>query len=272
MKPTRALFAAILAATLNAPAAAFAEGSPLLASHRAVYELSLDKATGSKAPAQARGRIVFEFAASCEGYVQNFRQMTELQPAEGAVKLSDMISATYEALDASDFRFKVETKVDNAVAEATDGKARKGKDSRILVDLSKPKRAHAELDGPALFPSEHLIHILNSARAGERLLEARVYDGTGQGDKTFDTLTVIGAPTDTPATEKGAEALKGMKRWRVAVSYFETGKRDGEPIYVLSFDTYENGISRALSLNYGDFVLKGELKELTLQPAAVCKK
>ena len=77
-----------------------------------------------------------------------------------------------------------------------------------------------------------------------------------------------------PAAEKAAQAegLNGRKRWRVAVSYFETGKRDGQPLYVLSFDLYENGVSRALALDYGDFVLKGDMKELTLQPAANCKK
>jgi hypothetical protein len=205
--------------------------------------------------------------------VQNFRQITELQPTEGSARLSDMISGTFESLDASDFRFKVETKVDNAVAEAVDGKAHK-KDSRVSVDLSKPKRAHVDIDMPAFFPSEHLLHIINAARAGEALLEARVYDGTGSGEKAFDTLTVIGKPISTPAVGKAAQtdALKGLKRWRAAVSYFESGKRDGQPIYVLSFDLYENGISGALSLDYGDFVLKGEMKELSIQPATACKK
>jgi hypothetical protein len=271
MNRSRALLAAIFAAGLTT-AAASAEGALPLASHRAVYELTLDKATGSKAPAQARGRIVFEFTASCDGYVQNFRQLTELQPAEGATKLSDMMSATFEAVDASDLRFRVETKVDNRLSEATDGKARKEKGEKISVDLVKPKREHLSLDGPAFFPSEHLVHIIDAARASEQLLEARVYDGTGRGDKTFDTLTVIGKLIEAQAPEKAAAPLAGMKRWRVAVSYFETGKRDGQPIYVLSFDAYENGISRALSLDYGDFVLKGEMKELAVQPATVCKK
>lgn len=264
------LIAFLLATPLGG---AFAEAPPL-ASHRAVYELSLDKATGSKAPAQARGRIVFDFTASCEGYVQNFRQVTELQPAEGATKQSDMISATYEALDASDYRFKVETKVDSAGKEEVDGKARKAKDSHVAIDLVRPRRGHVDIEGAAFFPSEHLLRIIAAARAGESLLEARVYDGTGEGDKAFDTLTVIGKPIATPAPEKAAQGpgLQGMKRWRVAVSYFEPGKRDGQPIYVLSFDLYENGVSRALSLDYGNFVLKGDMKELTLQPATNCKK
>lgn len=272
MSSMRAFFATLLAAIVLTPRLALAEGAPALASHRAVYELTLDKAAGSKAPSQARGRIGFDFAASCEGYVQNFRQITELQPAEGATKLSDMLSATFEAFDASDFRFKVDTKVNNVTAEAVDGKSRKSKDGRIAVDLTKPKRAHVDIDGPAFFPSEHLLRIIAAARAGETLLEARVFDGTGQGDKVSDTLTIIGKPIETPASEAAAQALKGMKRWRVAVSYFEPGKRDVQPIYVLSFDLYENGVSRALSLDYGDFVLKGEMKELTMQPSAACRK
>lgn len=272
MRSTRGLLAAVIVAVC-APRAAQAE-PPALATHRAVYDLSLAKATGAKAPAQARGRIAFDFAASCEGYVQNFRQITELQPSEGAAKLSDMRSATFEALDGSDYRFKVETKIDNASAEAIDGKAQKGNDARVAVELTRPRRAHLDLDGPTVFPSEHLRRIIAAARAGETLVEARVYDGTGEGDKVFDTLTLIGKPVETAAPEKAAqsETLKGMKRWPTAVSYFEPGKRDGQPIYVLSFDLYENGVSRALKLDYGDFVLKGDMTELTISPSPTCKK
>jgi hypothetical protein len=270
----RALFAGALAISCLPPGVAKAEETLPLASHRAVYELTLDKAAGAKAPAQARGRIAFDFAASCDGYVQNFRQITELQPTEGSTKLSDMRSATFEALDASEYRFKVETKVDNVSAEVVDGRARKGKDARLGVDLSRPKRGHLDVEGPALFPSEHLRRIVAAARAGESLLEARVYDGTGEGDKAFDTLTVIGKARETPPTEKAArvDALEGVARWPAAVSYFEPGKRDGQPIYVLSFDLYENGVSRALKLDYGEFVLKGEMTELTITPTPACKK
>jgi len=271
----RALAAGACAMSLLSPASARAEAPLPLATHRAVYDLSLLKGSGAKAPAQARGRIAFDFSASsCDGYVQNFRQITELQPAEGAAKLSDMRSATFEASDSADYRFKIETKVDNASTDSIDGKAQKTKDSRIAVDITRPRRAHLELDGPTLFPTEHLRRVIASARAGETLIEARVYDGTGEGDKAFDTLTLIGKPAETPAPEKAAqvEALKGVIRWPVAVSYFEPGKRDGQPIYVLSFDLYENGVSRALKLDYGDFVLKGEMTELIISTAPQCKK
>jgi hypothetical protein len=63
-----------------------------------------------------------------------------------------------------------------------------------------------------------------------------------------------------------------MKRWPVAISYFEQGKKDGAPAYVLSFDLYENGVSRALKLDYGDFVLAGEMTQLDILPTKTCSK
>jgi EipB-like len=41
---------------------------------------------------------------------------------------------------------------------------------------------------------------------------------------------------------------------------------------VLSFDLFENGVSGALKLDFGDFALKGELKRLELLKETECKK
>ncbi|CAN2532248.1 MAG TPA: cell envelope integrity EipB family protein [Methylosinus sp.] len=258
------------AATVAAVAA-----QPQLAPHRAVYDLTLGQASGSKAPTAARGRIAFDFTgSSCEGWVQNFRQITELQPAEGPPRLSDMRSATFEAGDGKDFRFRIETKLDNVQAEDIDGKAKKKTGASLSVDLARPKQSTLSLDGGALFPTEHLRHILAAALADERILEAKVFDGSGDGEKVFDTMSVIGRPTNGVVTEKAAQIkeLAGLKRWPVSISYFEPGKRDEQPVYVLSFDLYENGISRALKLDYGDFALTGEMTELSLLPSSAgCK-
>lgn len=256
-----------------AGSAVHAEGPLALAPHRAVYDLGLLNGAGAKAPATARGRVAFDFSgSSCDGYVQNFRQVTEMQPVEGNSRLSDMSSATFETGDGQSFRFRIETKIDRVVAETIDGKARKKEGAGISVDLDKPKRTSLSFDAPILFPTEHLKRIIDAARAGEAMLEARVYDGANDGDKVSDTMTLIGKPLITPAPEKAAQVdvLKSMRRWPVSVSYFEAGKKDGQPIYVLSFDLYENGISRALKLDYGEFALKGELVELALSSTTTC--
>jgi hypothetical protein len=263
------------AAADAAAAVAAVAGQPRLAPHRAVYDLTLAQASGSKAPTSARGRIAFDFSgSSCEGWVQNFRQITELQPSEGPARLSDMRSATFEAGDGKDFRFRIETKLDNVQAEDIDGKAKKKTGAALSVDLARPKQSTLSLDGGALFPTEHLRHILAAAQADERILEAKVFDGSGDGEKIFDTMSVIGRPTNGAVTEKAAQIkeLAELKRWPVSISYFEPGKRDEQPVYVLSFDLYENGVSRALKLDYGDFALTGEMTELSMLPSSAnCK-
>jgi len=78
-------------------------------------------------------------------------------------------------------------------------------------------------------------------------------------------------PTDAAA---GQAALASLKRWPVTISYFDrSDKNRGEqtPVYSISFELYENGISRALSLDYGDFVVGGEMSQLEIKEPAACK-
>lgn len=246
-----------------------------LVSHRAVYELTLAKSIGNKSPTAAHGRIAFDFTGSkCDGYVQNFRQLTELQPAEGPTRISDMHSATYEDAEGRNFDFKLQTAIDNGAAELVDGKARKSLAGHLTVSLSKPKREKFELESGIVFPTEHLKRILAAARAGENLLEVKVYDGSETGEKVYDTTTYIGHPIADPAVEKAAHIaeLDNIRRWPVSISYFDGGKKDDSPSYILSFDLYENGISRALKLDYGDFVLAGEMSSLELLNEPACAK
>jgi hypothetical protein len=248
---------------------------PLVA-HRAVYDLTLFKAVGSKSPTSARGRIAFDFSGSaCDGYVQNFRQMTELQPAEGPTRISDLRSLTFEDGEGRSFTFKTQTQVDSDQTDEVDGHAQRPAQGPMSVDLVKPKTAKLDFDHDVLFPTEHLRYILAAARSGKHVLEVKVYDGSDSGDKIFSTTTIIGNPIDKPAIEKAAHipALDGVRRWPVTISYFDEGRKDEAPNYTLSFDLYENGISRALRLDYGDFVLAGEMTTLELLPqSTTCKK
>ena len=42
------------------------------------------------------------------------------------------------------------------------------------------------------------------------------------------------------------------------------------PVYAISFELYENGISRALVLDYNDFSISGELKTLEVKDTKAC--
>jgi EipB-like len=248
-----------------------------LASHRAVYELQLAQSHGSSSTVSARGRILYDFDGSaCEGYKLEFRQVSELDNGEGKVTLSDLRSNTWEDGEAKNFHFKSENYLDDRLVDAVDGQAiRQAGD--IAVALTKPKDATLSLDRSIVFPTEHVRRIIDAARAGKTILEFPVYDGSEKGEKIYNTLTVMGhvippnerVPTDAAA---GQQALAGLSRWPVTVSYFDRNRAVGEqtPVYAITFELYENGISRALLLDYNDFAISGELKSLEIRDAKPC--
>jgi hypothetical protein len=256
-----------------------AEGAMALAAHRAVYDLKLSKTRGKRAIEMVRGRILYDFTGNaCEGYALQFRQVSEIDSGEGKMALSDLRAVTWEEGDAKMFRFNSENKINERVVDAVDGNAGRG-GAGVSVKLSKPAEKHFDLDAKTAFPTEHIRRVIEAAEAGKTLLELPVYDGSETGEKVFSTLTVIGKviepgdkkPDDAAA---GNATLAGMKRWPVNISYFEQGTTNtGEqtPVYSIGFELYENGISRALVLDYGDFVVSGVMSQLEMKDTPACK-
>ena len=256
-----------------------AEASAALAPHRAVYDLTLAKSGGKRPIEAVHGRILYDFSGNaCEGYALQFRQVSEIDSGEGKKALSDLRAATWEEGDAKSFRFNSENKVNERVVDTVDGNA--GRDSSgVSVKISKPQAKSFDLDAKIVFPTEHVRRVIEAAEAGKTLLELSVFDGSESGEKVFSTLAVIGtaiAPGDKLPDDAAAgnRTLAGMKRWPVTISYFEQGiAKTGEqtPAYAIGFELYENGISRALTLDYGDFTVSGIMSQLEIKDAPACK-
>jgi hypothetical protein len=59
--------------------------------------------------------------------------------------------------------------------------------------------------------------------------------------------------------------------WPVSMSYFEESEEgDALPVYSIAFKLYENGVTRDLTMDYGDFVLQGELAQLEIYEPEPC--
>ena len=249
------------------------EGEPIvrLAPHRAVYDLSLVTSRGMRGIESAKGRIVFEFTGNaCEGYALKFRQVTVLQSAESGERISDLRTASFESGDGKTLRFRNDS-IAQGSSTTVDGTAERRPGPALAVKLTVPRRQNVTLDGEAVFPNAQMKDILVAAREGRSSIQMRLFDGSDDGRKVYETLALIGARIEAgheagleePARQEG---LAKLARWPVVLSYFTPGRADAEPSYTLGFDLYENGVSRALKLDYGDFALKGEMVRLDLLP------
>jgi hypothetical protein len=250
-----------------------------LVPHRAIYDLSLGEVRGNSQVAGVRGRILYDFDGNaCQGYSLEFRQVSELDSGEGKVSTSDLRSTTWEGADAKNFKFTSENFVDENLVDTVDGHAEHD-GTKTAVDLSKPQHKTLDLDAGVVFPTEHMVRVINAARAGKSVLDFPVYDGSETGDKVFDTLTIIGhkiAPDARSHADAAADLAKlaTVPRWPVTISYFDKNKAGnaGEqaPAYAIGFELYENGVSRALTLDYNDFVVTGKLSSLDIKEAKPC--
>jgi hypothetical protein len=245
-----------------------AAGVPFLP-HQALYELSLVKSRGSSPINSARGRILYNFSGNvCEGYTSEFRQVSELDVGEGKVTLSDLRSTSWEDGAGKSYRFKIDTRMNDGDSSPVDGIAERSGD-HITVKLKQPEARTFTLDGSTVFPTEQIQRIIAAAREGKSILELSVYDGSDNGQKVYNTLSVIGhaIPGDkkiaAPDPSTTNDQMKSLTRWPVTVSYYDRDakKKDGEetPVYSMSFELFENGVSRALVLDYNDFVISGAL-------------
>ena len=275
------LVMAVSAIALVAPGKAEAAASGGFLSHQALYDLSLLKSRGSNSISSARGRILYSFSGSaCEGYTSEFRQVSEMDGGDDKVTLSDLRSTSWEDAGGKTYRFKIDSRMNDIDQGPVDGVAERVGD-HITVKLKQPQVKTFNLDGSVVFPTEQIEHIIAAAKAGKTILEQTVYDGSDNGEKVFNTMAVIGQPihgdqtaaSPDPATE--SDVMKSTTRWPVTVSYFDHDAKpqEGEqtPVYAMSFELFENGVSRALVLDYNDFVISGALGKFNVKDSKPCK-
>jgi len=245
------------------------------AMHQAVYDLRLDPGGTAESVSDAEGRMVYDFSGSrCDGYNTKLRFVTRISDGDGNSRLTDVATSTFEDADGTSFSFATKSYVDGTLAEDSTGSAER-EDGKLHVTLAKPKTERFDIAPSFQFPNQHLTTIIEAAVRGERFVQVGLFDGSEKGEKPYATAAVIGS-TNSGADDLGDEAaakqagLANVRHWPVTLSYFEQ-KASGEqaPTYELSFIVYENGVTRRMRLDYGDFALTGKLVRLDMKPLQV---
>ena len=255
-----------------------AEAAPAsFAPHRAVYEITLLRAAAGSGVSDMTGRMVYELTGSaCEGYTQNMRFVTRTTNSEGGETVNDLRTSSWEEVALGKLRFSSTQYQNDKIVDASQGDGVRGS-SGAEVDLARPQKRKVELPQGTHFPMQHAAELIEAAKSGKTIFSAALYDGSEKGDKFYLTTAVIGKKHEAGAVAlsaavKNADKLTGLASWPMAISYFEGGKdnQDSLPSYELAFRYFENGVTTDLKIDYGEFALKGELKEIELLTPAKC--
>ncbi|TPM42042.1 cell envelope integrity EipB family protein [Mesorhizobium sp. B2-3-4] len=265
MRAARLAFHAVLLSVLFPVGSAFAV--PALQAHRAVYDLTLKKADDRSGITGITGRMVYEFNGSaCEGYTVKFRFVTQIATNDNT-KLTDQQTTTFEDAEGKMFSFVTKSFVDQNLDKEVKGVATKNAKG-LKVDIDKPEKNSLEL-AATQFPTQHLVELIGKAEKGENFYQTNLFDGSEDANKVMTTTVVVGKRTEADKADPEAPALAKLatdKYWPVDIAYFDDSAQNGEevPEYRISFKLHENGITRDLTMDYGDFSMTGKLVNLSL--------
>ena len=271
------------AAALNATAPANADvttGPVVLAPHRAIYDLSLERTAAGSGVVEVTGRIVYELTgSSCEGFTQNMRFLIRTSSGRGTTQETDLRTSSWEQVPSRRLRFSSSTYQNNVLFEQSRGEAkRKAPGSAAKVELTKPDKKTLDLSESARFPIEHSTALIRAARKGENIFTSDLYDGSEDGTKVYHTSAIIGSPI-APGDAKplthvaNGDKLDRVPSWPVSISYFKPSEAhtDDIPLYEMQYRFHDNGITSGIVIDYGDYAVRGKLHDLTYLEVSDCK-
>jgi hypothetical protein len=268
---TKFLSFLLLAASASAVAAATA------VPHRAIYNMTLLRASEGSALSSVTGRLAFEVQGSiCEGWTVNYRMVNQYRPMEGDVKLSDTQSSSFESGDGLEMHVNQKDFIDGKLTSETRIKVNRpapGREAEGLIEKEPVERFPVAAD--ALFPMQHQLRMMDLAEAGGTRDSSLIYDGSDD-KQSYRAITFIGKRREPGSLDRDranpqAKALIDTPSWPVSMSYYKQAEdAEAEPTYQVSFDLYQNGVATGLVLDYGSFVLGGELANLEMLPEQTC--
>jgi EipB-like len=258
--------AALLLALVIGGAAGAAEIMP----HRALYTMSLVRAKGDAGVTAASGTMEYEWGETCEGWTVAQRYRLKMGYAESPdVSLSSDF-VTWESKDGLRYRFNQIEKRNGVVADEIRGSAKlDGPGKGGLATFEKPPGKSFKLLPGVLFPSAHTIFLIGRAEAGADFVAREVFDGATADDAVL-VSAVIGPKVEPGAAAAGQNPLLNHPGWRVRLAFFPPDPKVATPDYELGMLLLDDGVTRDLLIDYGDYAIHAKLDDIEALPKPSC--
>jgi hypothetical protein len=266
----------LLLAVLGISAAlAGTAGAVDVAPHRAVYSMSLATAKQDSGVVGVDGTMSFQWGETCDSWTVEQRYKMKMRYAEDSeVELTSSF-VTVEAKNGLDYRFWERKLKDGEPDEEVRGHARlAGPGLGGTAEFTKPEAKTINLAPGVLFPTAHTILLIERAVAGDNFVARKVLDGASE-DNAVDVTAVIGGPLTAEASAAEARLkspLLARPSWRTRLAFFPPdGTPDTDkPDYEIGMRLLDNGVSRDMLLDYGDFAVRAILDEIEPLPKPSC--
>ena len=240
-----------------------------IASHRALYKVSLARAEPSSEIIDVRGRMGFEWRDDCDGWAIDQRYLMSFSRASGDGYEVSSKYTTWESKSGDAYRFIVERERGGG-GERIAGRAAmplplgSGAGKATFTD---PRPEEILLGADTLMPTEHTLRLIAQAQQGRRFFRANVFDGSEVEPGSLVSAVIGAARSDPPPIDH--PALAG-NYWPIRLAFFKPGQAESNPDFEMSVDLLANGIARRMLLDYGDIRVTMTLERLEALDIKAC--
>jgi hypothetical protein len=257
LPPARPL-AVALAALCAGPAVA-ADIVP----HQALYTMRLVRAGGDSGVVAARGVMEYKWGETCDGWTveQNYRILMGYADSSSDVAITSNF-ATWESRDGLRYRFNQKETKNDATDEEIRGSAKlAGPGDGGIATFEKPAGKTFVLPPGTLFPSAHTILLIDRAKAGDNFIARQVFDGTTVSGAAL-VSAVIGAKIEPDAVSAKQSPVLNHPGSRVRLAFFPPDPKAETPDYELGMLLLDDGVSRDMTIDYGDYAINAKLVDI----------
>ena len=245
-------------------------GAAEIMPHRALYTMSLGRAGGDASVSAASGTMAYQWGEACDGWTVEQRYRLKMGYAESPDVSIASNFVTWESKDGLKYRFNQKETRNGAENDEIRGTAKlDGHDKGGTAEFEKPEGKTFPLAASVLFPSTHTIHLIDRAKAGDNFLSLHVFDGATVESAVL-VSAVIGPKVEPDADAKKQSPLLDRPGWRVRLAFFPADPKAEKPDYELGMLLLDNGVSKDLVIDYGDYAIRAKLDDIEGLPKPGC--
>jgi EipB-like len=233
-----------------------------IAPHRALYTMTLGSTLADSGVVGATGAMDYEWGETCDGWTIEQRYRLKMHYAESRDVDVTSTFVTWESKDGLRYRFNQRETRNGEVDQEIRGEAKlDGPGKGGVAIFTRPEPQTLKLAPRVLFPSAHTILLIDKAKAGETFVTRQVFDGATE-ENAVQVSAVIGTKVSADPVAAKLSPLLERPGWHVRLAFFPVDAKAEEPDYELGMDLLDNGVSRNMVIDYGDYSIRAKLDDI----------
>lgn len=232
-----------------------------LVSHKAIYDIRMVSSKNGAQVIGVNGKMLYTVKKSCDGWISDHRFTLDYEYSGTPPVQVETKFTSFESFDGNSLNFSSNRMSNGEFDQELRGQAHISKDPMVenSANFSIPSDLSFKLSPTTLFPVNHTIRLIEAAQKGQKIMNAKVFDGSD--DKgPVEINAVIGKKVKPDSETKFDKTLMNVGGWSMRLAVFTKNEED-EPLsdYEMTMELLENGIVKNMIVDYHDFSVSQKL-------------